>query len=189
MSLTFAGARVTVETGTAMREQARVRMLSERRSGRTYSRPTEDPQRSGRTRHLSFTASSDVVGWGSVCVWDVIEDDVPPMPQKPPGKGGWDTTTTTTRYRFRWASSLSDAELRTARCGPWCGQSLSVRSAYGNMERNACMQVGRLAAGKPSPSYTATEQKRLPRAPRASPRCGVCGALLLLLGPGTEDRS
>ena len=76
MSLTFAGARVTVETGTAMREQARVRMLSERRSGRTYSRPTEDPQRSGRTRHLSFTASSDVVGWGSV--WDVIEDDVPP---------------------------------------------------------------------------------------------------------------
>ena len=88
------GACVAVETGTAMREQARVRMLSERRSGRTYSRPTEDPQRSGRTR-LSFTASSDVVGWGSV--WDVIEDDLPPMPQKPPGKGGWDTTTTTTR--------------------------------------------------------------------------------------------
>ena len=53
---TFTRARVTVETGpthcTAMNAQARVRMRSERPSGRTNSRPTQDHSERGRETRL-----------------------------------------------------------------------------------------------------------------------------------------
>ena len=43
-----------------------------------------------RDFQLSFT-----VRWARLRIYSVNEHDVPPMPQKPPGKGGWVPTTTT----------------------------------------------------------------------------------------------
>ena len=53
---------------------------------------------------------------GSLGTYSVNEHDVPPMPQKPPGKGGWDTTTTTrqsARERFS-KHSVSARETHSA---------------------------------------------------------------------------
>jgi hypothetical protein len=65
---------------------------------------------------------------GSVGMYSVNEHDDPPMPQKPPGKGGW-VTTTTTRQSARDARADSRAfskhsvsagcTQRTLRCPIW----------------------------------------------------------------------
>jgi len=70
------------------------------------------------------------------------------MPQKPPGKGGWDTTTTTRDGERGDSSLLRSGQGATYRCSPL--PHMDTIWMWNTMHACSAGPVGRLACGEPS---------------------------------------